>query len=102
MRNPSEQMFLFTTMVLLVAAGTGLAQWNGEIEAWGLNDHNQCDVPSPNSGFVTLDGGCWHSLGFKADSSIIAWGSNVAGACEVPSPNSGFVDVSGGGVTVWV
>ncbi len=37
-----------------------------------------------------------HSLGLKADGSIVAWGRNSDGQCTVPEPNSGFVAVAAG------
>ncbi len=88
---------LLSKLFLLVVSGTGLAQWNGEIVAWGRNDSGQCNVPGPNSGFVAVAGGRIHSLGLKEDGSIVAWGDNWSGQCDVPSPNSGFVAVTGGG-----
>ena len=38
----------------------------------------------------------YHSLGLKADGSIVAWGDNCDGQCNVPAPNSGFVAVAAG------
>ena len=32
---------------------------------WGNNEHGQLDVPPPNSGFATIAGGMWHSLGIR-------------------------------------
>jgi len=52
-------------------------------------------VPAPNAGFVVVAGGGWHSLGVKADGSIVAWGGNDCGQCDVPVPNTGFVAVAG-------
>ncbi len=85
-------------LLLLVTVGAGLAQWNGEIVAWGSNGYGACDVPEPNSGYVALGTGCAgaHSLGLKADGSIVAWGGNGSGQCDVPEPNSGFVGIGGG------
>jgi len=68
----------------------------GEIVAWGSNDHGQCNVPEPNEGFVFVDCGQFHSVGLKKDGSIVAWGSNLNGETDVPDPNSGFVAVSAG------
>jgi alpha-tubulin suppressor-like RCC1 family protein len=67
------------------------------IVAWGRNYYGQCNVPSPNSGFIAVAGGYWHSLGLKLNGSIVAWGYNGYGECNVPSPNSGFIAVAGGG-----
>ena len=64
MRKGLSSVSLFP-LFLLVVAGTGLAQWNGEIVAWGDNNYGQCNVPSPNSGFVAVAGGCYHSLGLR-------------------------------------
>jgi hypothetical protein len=38
----------------------------------------------------------FHSLGLKADGTILAWGDNGCGQCNIPSPNTGFVGVGGG------
>jgi hypothetical protein len=43
-----------------------------------------------------LPAGGYHSLGLKADGSIIAWGYNYHGQCSVPSPNTGFVAIAAG------
>ena len=64
--------------------------------AWGSNNGGQCDVPPPNTGFVAIAGGWFHSVGLKADGSIVAWGDNSYRQCSVPAPNSGFIGVAGG------
>jgi flagellar hook assembly protein FlgD len=53
-------------------------------------------VPEPNSGFVAVSGGYRHSLGLKADGSIVSWGNNTYGECDVPSPNEFFASISAG------
>jgi alpha-tubulin suppressor-like RCC1 family protein len=78
----------------VLAVTDGQAQ--GSIVAWGWNNYGQCDVPSPNSGFVAASAGWFYSLGLKSDGSITAWGWNDYGQSDVPSPNSGFVAVSAG------
>ncbi len=80
-----------------LAAAPASAQNSGSIVAWGAYWDGQCNVPAPNSGFVALAGGRYHSLGLKADGSIVAWGRNYDGQCNVPAPNGGFVGVAGGG-----
>jgi hypothetical protein len=40
----------------------------------------------------------YHSLGVKADGSIVAWGLDIYGQCDVPSPNASFVAVAAGAV----
>ena len=42
------------------------AQEMGAIVAWGWNDHGQCNLPTPNTGFIGVAGGYYHSLGLKA------------------------------------
>ncbi len=83
----------------------GLSSWSNEetavlrgctISAWGSNGAGQCDVPSPNSGFIAVAAGYGHSLGLRNDGSIAAWGLNDEGQCDVPSPNSGFIAVAAG------
>ena len=44
--------------------GLGLKA-DGSIVTWGHNYSGQCNVPSPNTGFVALAGGGGHSLGLK-------------------------------------
>ncbi|MHC4065973.1 MAG: hypothetical protein ACYSUI_15955 [Planctomycetota bacterium] len=65
--------------------------------AWGANEDGQCDVPAPNSGFVAMAAkNAVHSIGLKADGTIVAWGNNDDGQCDVPDPNSDFIAVSVG------
>jgi alpha-tubulin suppressor-like RCC1 family protein len=69
---------------------------DGSIVAWGYNGYGECNVPSPNAGFVAVAGGWDHSLGLKSDGSIVAWGADYAGQCNVPPPNTGFVAIAAG------
>jgi len=39
----------------------------------------------------------YHSLGLKADGSIVAWGDDEYGQWNVPAGSSSFVAVAGGG-----
>ena len=73
-----------------------LLKADGSIRAWGGYGYRQETVPLPNTGFVAIAAGGWHSLGLKADGSITAWGNNEFGQCDVPSPNTGFVAISAG------
>jgi alpha-tubulin suppressor-like RCC1 family protein len=73
---------------------------DGTIWAWGSNNWGHCTVPAPNSEFIAISSGDWHSLGLKSDGSIVAWGHypyGDNGQCNVPAPNSDFVAVSAGG-----
>jgi hypothetical protein len=64
----------------------------GTIVAWGYNGN----APEPNTGFIAIAAGFGHSLGLKADGSIVAWGSNYYGQCTLPSPNTDFVAIACG------
>ncbi len=55
--------------------------WRGESTPFG-----QTNVPAPNSGFRGRRRGRGHSLGLKADGSIVAWGNNYHGQTNVPAP----------------
>jgi len=59
---------------------------------WGKNRDGQLNVPEPNTGFIAIATGFYHSLGLKQDGSIVAWGSNS----DVPSPNTGFIAIAAG------
>jgi len=69
----------------------------GSIVAWGYNLYGQSNIPSPNTGFVAVAGGGYHSLALKQDGSVVAWGWNADhGQCNVPSPNTDFKAISAG------
>jgi len=51
---------------------------------------------APNSDFVAIAAGWSHSLGVKADGSIVAWGYNGSGQTNLPAPNNGFVAIAAG------
>ena len=68
----------------------------GEIVAWGQNNQGECNVPSPNTGFMAIAAGSQQWLGLKTDGSIVAWGDNTWGECNVPSPNTNFMAVAAG------
>ena len=38
---------------------------DGSIVAWGNNGNGQCNIPEPNTGFMAVAAGSWHSLGLK-------------------------------------
>ncbi len=39
----------------------------GAIVAWGRNYYGETDAPAPNTGFIAVAAGDWHSLGLKAN-----------------------------------
>ena len=64
---------------------------------WGYNYYGPTNVPAPNANFVAVAAGYFHSLGLKADGSIVAWGFNGSGQIDVPAPNADFMAVAAGG-----
>ena len=65
----------------------------GSIVGWG----SQVVGVDLSQGFIAVAAGSSHSLGLKADGSIVAWGDNYYGQTDVPAPNTGFVAVAAGG-----
>lgn len=57
----------------------------------GRHDCGQCNAATTNIAFVVVAAGALHSLGLRADGSIVAWGATD----QVPVPNTGFVAVAG-------
>ena len=57
---------------------------------------SSCGVPEPNSGFVGVAKGNYHSMGLRADGTIEAWGECDDSQCDVPSPNAGFTAIAAG------
>lgn len=82
-----------TTNGGIALRGAGTAR-HGAIVGWG--SQVVADLTGP---FVSIAAGANHSLGLKADGSIIAWGCafpNNSLQCNVPAPNSGFVAIAAG------
>ena len=76
-----------------LAPVTARAQYgHGSIVGWG----EQVVGGDLSADFVAVAGGYLHSLGLKADGSIVAWGHNGYGLCNVPAPNTNFVGVAAG------
>ena len=73
-----------------------VATEDGTIAAWGANESGECNVPTPNGGFVSAAAGARHSLGLRGDGSAVGWGENGYGECSPPAPNSGFVAIAAG------
>ena len=81
------------SLILLLTVGVQSAAAQGSIIGWG-----GLVVVGPESlqDVVAVAAGVNHSLGVKADGSIVAWGGNDYGQCDVPAPNTGFVAVAAG------
>src|SRR5262249_52124881 len=87
----------------LACAQAALAR-GGSVVTFGMNDYGQCNAPTPNVAFVAVAGGERHSLGLKADGSIVAWGAGGPGQSGwphygqsvVPLPNANFVAIAAG------
>ena len=88
-------VLLVTVLVLQIHANTASAGEppQGSIVGWG----SQVVGLDLGGGLVQVAAGGLHSLGLKADGSIVAWGGNLDGQCNIPAPNTGFVAVAAGG-----
>ena len=80
-------------LVVIAAPYVAVAAESGSIIGWG----DPVVGADMSRGFVAVAAGNLHSLGLKADGSVVAWGYNFAGPCNVPAPNTGFVAVAAGG-----
>ena len=79
--------------VLFAVLLPGIAAAQGEILSWG----NQVAVSQESlTDLIAIAGGYSHSLGLKADGTIVPWGHGGYGQCDVPAPNAGFVAVAAG------
>ena len=78
---------------LLAPASAWARDGHGSIVSWGI----QVVGVDLSGGFVAVAAGGAHSLGLKADSSIVAWGWNIEGQCNVPVPRTDFVALAAGG-----
>jgi hypothetical protein len=92
MRRFSQPGVTGFSLVLICGTGAAADQPSGPLVGWG----DQVVGGNLSGGFVALAGGGQHSLGLKADGSIVAWGDNTYGQCNVPIPNAGFRGRCGG------
>jgi len=72
------------------------ASVSGSESVDGLDRGGQGGVHGPDIGFTAVATSGQHSLGLRADGSIVAWGDNTCGQCEVPVPNAGFAAIAAG------
>jgi alpha-tubulin suppressor-like RCC1 family protein len=80
----------------LIAANRALAQDSGPIVMWGAE---RVVSPEELSDLTAIGAGEYHSLGLKADGSIVSWGATLCddmGECDLPAPNADFVAIGSG------
>jgi alpha-tubulin suppressor-like RCC1 family protein len=93
MQPSFKSLSLFLTVAALLPADRSEA---ASIVRLGPCANPHCNVPSPNSGFVGVATGNYHSMGLRSDGSIAAWGMCDVEQCNVPPPNSGFTAIAAG------
>jgi hypothetical protein len=86
-------LYLALGLAGLLLAGEAEA---GSIVRIGPCVNPDCNVPPPNSGFIGVATGNYHSMGLRSDGSVAAWGMCDVGQCTVPGPNIGFTAISAG------
>ncbi len=94
--NIRSKCFLILLVTASVLLPANKLKASGSIVAWGYNYYRQCNIPSPNTGFIAIAAEGHHSLGLKTDGSIAAWGDNRHGQCNIPLPNTGFIAIAAG------
>jgi alpha-tubulin suppressor-like RCC1 family protein len=67
------------------------------LQAWGLNDSGQTDIPSGLSNVVAIAAGAGHNLALTRAGVMSAWGDNTCGQATVPSGLSNVVAIACGG-----
>ncbi len=96
----SSKLALAVFVASLGSSALAADRPSGSIVGWGDNAYDQTNVPQPNTDFIAVAGGGFHSLGLKGDGSIVAWGCgspfDYYGECDVPSPNIEFVAIAPG------
>jgi alpha-tubulin suppressor-like RCC1 family protein len=65
---------------------------DGSLRAWGDNYYGQCDLPSPNQGFIDVAAAGKGGLALRDDGVIVTWGA----VAPPPEPNADFVDLAAG------
>ncbi len=70
-------IWAIVTFAIVFAPKAASATGAGKIIGWGRNDAGQCDVPSPNTGFVAIAAGRDHSIGLKGIAGDISGNKEV-------------------------
>ena len=91
---PPQESQTLSGNATVTFSGTYVEDLSESIVAWGNNTDGQCNVPAPNTDFVSVSGGGYHSLCLKSNGSITAWGGNGDGQCDIPQPNAEFSAVA--------
>ncbi|MGH9869039.1 MAG: RCC1 domain-containing protein [Candidatus Polarisedimenticolia bacterium] len=91
-----QRTFSLSLLLILAALLPAGRSEAGSIVRLGPCATPHCNVPPPNSGFVAVATGNYHSMGLRPDGSIAAWGMCDVEQCGVPSPNSGFTAIAAG------
>ena len=65
------------------------AMMNAAEQNAGERGRHSYTTDAADAAAVAVAAGGYHSLGLKADGSIVAWGYNSYGQSDVPSPNTG-------------
>ncbi|CAE7255017.1 UVR8 [Symbiodinium natans] len=69
---------------------------SGELMCFGLNDEDQCDVPTDLGPVVAVAAGGGHTCAVKASGELVCFGRNNEGQCDVPADLGLVVAVSAG------
>lgn len=82
---------------MFLGSSSSVAIGQNTIDTWGEDSwRNLRDTPVGNE-FTQLDGGRYHSVALRADSSIVSWGSNSGGISSSTPTGTGFIQVAAGG-----
>lgn len=87
-----QALLALAAALAYTSSDMGNAQESGRIVGWG----SQVVGVDLDGGFVAVSAGTYHSIGLKADGSIIAWGDNHYSQSDVPFSNAKFIGVSAG------
>ncbi len=66
------------------------------VAGWGINYDGQLNIPVSATNLLAVAGGYYHSLGLRADGTVLAWGRNVQGQATVPASGTNIVAVAAG------
>ncbi|MCA9785311.1 MAG: hypothetical protein KC488_02045, partial [Candidatus Cloacimonetes bacterium] len=84
----------FATALLLVLHPMALsARDNGAIVGWGSQVVVRASLQQE---LVSLSAGGGHSMGLRADGTLVVWGDNREGQCQLTSATPGCIAVSAG------